>query len=55
MLTLNRFASPVEAFHVSDPVDPDVGNRPDDDPARVVTAGLVPCVTSASPATSFDV
>ncbi len=58
MLTLNRFASPVEAFYVSDPVDPDVVHcvdRPGNDPARAVTAGLVPLVASASPAASFDV
>lgn len=58
MLTLNRFASPVEAFYLSDPVDPNVvhcADRPCDDPVRAVTAGLVPYVASVSPAASFDV
>ncbi|QLF68194.1 hypothetical protein FE840_000685 [Peteryoungia desertarenae] len=55
MKSLTRFASPVEAFYVSDPVDPDVGDRPGDDSVRAVTAGLVSFVASGSPAASLDV
>lgn len=58
MKSLNRFASVMEAFYVSDPVDPDVvrcADRPGDDSVRAVTAGLVRVVASASPAASFDV
>lgn len=58
MLTLNRFASVMEAFHSLDPVDPDVVHcvdRPGNDPVRAVTAGLMPFVASDAPAASFDV
>lgn len=58
MKSHNRFASVLEAFYVSDPVDPDVVHcvdRPYVDPVCAVTAGFVPLVASAPAAASFDV